>query len=194
MASAPPKTLQARRLVAGGIDDVDHPRVVAVGELAATLAALFGVAAAVALAIALLVVHGQARIVPLIAAVGGALWGYELHRRAIRRAEASYPSLPSAAVIVPHGALVVMMFSSVTVVGAAVAFPVLVLGHGSTAAIVTASCILPVLYTRMVTGSLLARRAARRHSNADGGRALYQTFPKPRQRATLYSDVGVHAG
>src|SRR6476469_9589265 len=169
MASESSKTLQGHRLVAGQIEDVDCPQVVAVRDLGAALGAVFAGALFLSLAAAVFVVHGPALIGPPLAAAVGGAWGYLVYRSAIRRSPPSFPPLPASAVIVPVSGPTVTIIMRATFVA------------GSLAAVMIVA--------------LFGRKSAIRHARDDGERVVYQTLGQgKKQPARLYSADGWHAG
>jgi hypothetical protein len=195
MASESSKTLQGHRLVAGQIEDVDCPQVVAVRDLGAALGAVFAGALLLSLAAAVFVVHGLALICPPLAAAVGGAWGYLVYRSAIRRSAPSFPPLPASAVIVPVSGPTVTIIMRVTFVAGSIAAVIIGLGHGSPPAMAAGACVLPLLYTHTMIVALFGRRSAIRHARDDGERVVYQTLGQgKKQPARLYSADGWHAG
>ena len=195
MAPESSKTLQGHRLVAGGIEQVDRPQVVAVPDLGAALGAVFAGALLLSLAAAVFVVHGPALIGPPLAAVVGGVWGYLVYRSAIRRSAPSFPPLPASAVIVPVSGPTVTIIMRVTFVAGSIAAVIIGLGHGSPPAMTAGACVLPLLYAQTMIVALFGRRSAIRHARDDGGRVVYQTLGQAKkQPARLYSADDSHAG
>lgn len=194
MAPESSKTLQGHRLVAGGIEQVDRPQVVAVPDLGAALGAVFAGALLLSLAAAVFVVHGPALIGPPLAAAVGGEWGL-VYRSAIRRSAPSFPPLPASAVIVPVSGPTVTIIMRVTFVAGSIAAVIIGLGHGSPPAMTAGACVLPLLYTQTMIVALFGRRSAIRHARDDGGRVVYQTLGQgKKQPARLYSADHSHAG
>jgi hypothetical protein len=195
MAADSSKTLRGHRLVAGGIEDVDRPQVVAVRDLGAALGAVFAGALLLSLVAAVFVVHGLALIGPPLAAAVGGVWGYLVYRGAIRRSAPAFPPLPASAVIVPASGPTVTIIMRATFVAGSIAAVIIGLGHDSTPAMTAGACVLPLLYTQTMTVALFGRRSAIRHARDDGGRVVYQTLGQGKEQpARLYSADGSHAG
>jgi hypothetical protein len=176
MASQSVITVRGRRLVAGRVEDPACPRVLAARAVFVTA----GTASAAVLGLSLgavpLLVNGWAVLLPLLAALAGAAFGFRSHRARLRAAQGKqHPPLPRLAIVEGSlrpvvGGMARIVFN-LTIFGAVV----VAAGHGSSPSKLVAACLAPALFGNLFGSIVPGTSTLIRFEKARGERVYQPT-------------------